>query len=294
MAYLAMHALGLGDDRIEHLAGRYSQRLVAIVPSPEAVTESTWIDHIGPQSSYAALRQFFGAQIEKQGWQATVTRFLPPLISGWIGDAFHATIRLGYGIEFQVPTEIASGLAYLAMMGNDPQLEAAARREPSTADANFYLTALRTLRDDRFSVGSFDDRVRLATHESGLCPCAGASEEVLRALSRSCLEVFAATREFFALHLVTGSHAFRVCSPYAGPDWGQIYSVGIAVAYLAVGAPDFVPVRGGKAELPMEMLLGDTDEHDLKLAYTSLQQSEAFDDPTYRAVVARYLALASR
>jgi hypothetical protein len=68
-----------------------------------------------------------------------------------------------------------------------------------------------------------------------------------------------------------------------------VYSVGIAAAYLAIGAPPFSALPTASAELPLDALSTDSDEHDIKIAYTSLMQANAFGDPVYRWVATRYL-----
>jgi hypothetical protein len=289
MACLAMHGLGMDVPLVERFAAQYRRRLVVQSHSPEVVTEANWERHVGRRESYSALRKFFASRIDSQGWQATVAEYLPSLISGWVKDAFHPLIRLGYGIEFQVPSEIASGLAYLGITGNDPQLAAIAQREPSPGDARSYLGSLQSSRNELFVGGRFNTRYQLASQVAALRPAAGPSDVVLKDLSRVCLEVFDATHDFFALHLVTSSHAFRICSPWAGPNWGALYGAGIAAAYLAIGAPTFTALSTASAELPLDMLLSDTNEHDIKIAYSSLAQTKAFGDPTYGWVAARYL-----
>lgn len=108
-------------------------------------------------------------------------------------------------------------------------------------------------------------------------------------LSRCALEVFHSTHELFALHLVTASHAFRVCSPWAGANQDAIFSAGMGAAYLAIGAPALGELADAAAELPLHLLAADNDEHDIKIAYSAQMQSRAFNDPTYQWVAARYL-----
>lgn len=289
MAFLAMHGLGMDVDRIERFAAEYRSRLVAQDRSAEIVTEADWEQHIGRRESYSALRKFFASQIDSHGWQTTVAHYLPSLITGWVKDAFHPLIRLAYGIEFMVPPEIAAGLAYLAITGNDPQLATVAERPPSQDSGLRYLESLQGSRQASFLEGGFNNRYQAASRVATLRPAGGNQTDVLRALSRAGLEVFDATHDFFALHFVTGSHAFRVCSLWAGLRWGAVYSVGIAAAYLAIGAPSFSALPTASAELALDALCTDTDEHAIKIAYTSLMQAKAFRNPTYRWVANRYL-----
>jgi len=291
MAYLAMHGLGIGIDRIREFAETYQQRLVRFPPPHETVSAENWHTHAGRRASYAGVLAYFSGEIERNGWRTTVSNHLPRLISGWVKDAFHPLIRLGYGIEFAVPTEIAAGLAYFTIVGDDPALLDMARRA-KPIDAAAYLGAARDLRDSRFARGPFNDRYRRILQS--VAPRPAARDDVLRAVSRSCLDAFDATHDFFALHLVTSSHAYRVCRPFAEAALGtaivdDLYSIGIAAAYLAIGAPAFEHVEREPAPLPLAALAHATDEHDLKLAYSCRAQRLAYDDIAYEAVAARYL-----
>ena len=290
MAYLAMHGLGIGFDDIDAFAAAYRGRLVSIPPPIESVSASNWRNHIRRRQSYAALLAFFGNEIESSGWQTTAARYLPALISGWVKDAFHPLIRLGYGIEFESTSEIAAGLAYMTITGDDPMLEKIAARGASKADGRTYIESVRPMHDPSYSRGPFNVRYqRITEGATGLRPASGEAGRTLEEISRACLEVFRATHDFFALHLVTSSHAFRVCAPYAGPGLDALLSAGIATAYLAIGAPPFEPLPRASAVLPIKRLCNATDEHDVKVAYSCLAQSHAFDDPTYRWVATEYL-----
>ena len=292
MAYLAMHGLGIDFQHIDAFAGWYRRKLVGQVPSPTAVTVGNWKHHLGRREAYAALRAFYSANIEARGWAATVGQYLPLLISGWVRDAFHPLIRLGYGIEFEVPSEIASGLAYLTIMGGDPQLAAIAARAPIETSGSAYLKSLQAWRDPSFEEGRFNSRYQRASQVATLRPVGGSGESTLKDLSRAALEVFDATHDFFALHLVTSSHAFRICAPWAGPRWGAVYSAGIAAAYLAIGATEFAPLpaTASPAALPVRKLSTSSDEHDIKIAYSALRQTQAFGDPAFVRTAVRYLA----
>jgi hypothetical protein len=226
-----------------------------------------------------------------RGWQATLARYLPSLISGWVVDLFHPLIRLGYGIEFEVPSEIAGGLAYLASAGDEPRLAVAARFPAAGAAGRAYLEDLPLPQSPWCpdGPGSFNRRYRQILHTTPLKPAGGAPANVLAELARACLEVFDSTHDFFALHLVTASHAFRVCSPWAGRSAEGVFSVGIAAAYLALGAPAFRSVVRSDAELPVDRLASAGDEHDIKLAHACRAMARAHRDSSYEWVAHRYL-----
>ena len=139
-------------------------------------------------------------------------------------DAYHATIRLGYGIEFDVASEIAAGLAYLAALG--PDALGSRRLGDATRGEDDPLAAAR----DVFRPSSARARSRSATTAvmtSGAIAALYASSQRMRcgarAERRSTCSI--PRTRFFALHLVTGSHAMRVCLPFGGPS-GRTIAVG--------------------------------------------------------------------
>jgi hypothetical protein len=236
-----------------------------------------------------SLVEFFEREISQYGWPDTVRRYLPTLVSGWVKDAFHPLIRLGYGIEFAAPSEIAAGLAYLTITGDDPRLTRLTTLGSSTEADSLYLEKVRKLSEPRFSHGPFNSRYERILRTATLQSANGLSHDAFSSLSRACLEVFDATHDFFALHLVTSSHAFRVCVPYAGANASDLFAIGIAIGYLAIGAPTFARLGRLTASLPLDRLKCATDEHDVKIAYSCRTQAQAYHDPTYEWAAARYL-----
>jgi hypothetical protein len=287
MACLAMHGLGIDPDHIAGFARNYSGKLAPLPPPMTVVSEENW--RLQHPDAYPALLVFFDAQIVAKGWQATVRQYLPELISGWVKDAFHPLIRLGYGIEFEAPSEIAAGLAYLTCVGDDAKLLELARQSPTVNRGRRFFERLQAQRRATFARGPFNARYEHIVKTADLHPADGAFETALVELSRACLEIFHATHDFFALHLVTASHAFRICSRWAGGDLTGLFSVGLGTAYLAIGAPAFRPITQADAELPTDALATASDEHDIKLAYSCHAQALASGDPTYRWCAANYL-----
>src|SRR5262249_36316022 len=155
---------------------------------------------------------------------------------------FHPLIRLGYGIEFEAPVEIAAGLAYLTTVGADSQLLELSRRSPVASRGRTYFQRLQAHRRKTFARGPFNARYEHIIKTTALQPADERLDTVLADLSRASLEIFHATHDFFALHLVTASHAFRICSRWAGDDLAGLFSLGLGIAYLAIGAPGFQPV----------------------------------------------------
>ncbi|MCZ4316827.1 questin oxidase family protein [Comamonadaceae bacterium G21597-S1] len=286
MALLAMWGLGMPVDDLARFERQYGGKLVSPEPSP-ATADSP---HPARTSVYRDLLARFDADIARDGWPDTVTRCLPPLLSGCAKDAFHPLIRLAYGVRFALPSEVAAGLAYLTLVGADAALERRARTTPSRLGGADYLAHWRMYRDDAYAQGRFGTRVARVLAQVPLCPARAPDRDPWRDISEACLQVFHATHDFFALHMVTASHALRVCAPYAGTQVTAIGTVALATAYLAIGAPACADVglpQSGPAAPPLRH---DSDEHDIKISFSGMEQARAFDDARYVAVATSYRA----
>ena len=136
--------------------------------------------------------------------ETVVAECLPSFLSSIALAAFHPVIRLAYGVTFSSDAETAAALAYLVSMHQDFPLDetpvdleaamAAQVEAPAvTFSSNRFGTSIRELRDaGAWPVG-----------QATLDECAGVS-----------LAVYRATRNFFALHMVTASQAVRSLVPF--------------------------------------------------------------------------------
>jgi hypothetical protein len=290
MTYLALHALGGSADAVQSFARSYRARLAPLPAAKTRLTADDWQRAIGHIESYPALLAYFDAEIAARGWRAAVGCYLPYLISGAARGAFHPLIRLAHAIEAEFEPEVAAGLAFLACTGPDTRLEQASAGGRTQLGGAAYLRSWQGHRREAFSKGRFDERYDRVVQTVPLRPAAAAAGNDFSELSRACLEVFDTSHDFFALHLITGSAAFRVCSPWLRPDTDRLFSVALAAAYLTLGAPDFRSVSGGAAALPLRALASATDEHDIKLAHACRAQALAYADSDYLSVAVRYLA----
>jgi hypothetical protein len=263
---------------------------VAPEPAPAVCTGTADAAHPARTTRYRDLLAQFDADIARDGWPDTVARCLPAVLSGCARDAFHPLIRLGFGIRFALPSEVAAGLAYLTLVGDDPALAQQARATPSEQGGTDYLARWQAHHDAVFTQGRFGARVARVLAQVPLCPARADEQDPWRALSEACLQVFHATHDFFALHMVTASHALRVCAPYAGTQVHAIGSVALASAYLAIGAPACADIGLPQTAPAPPALRHDSDEHDIKISFSCLEQARFFGDPRYTAVAARYLA----
>lgn len=119
--------------------------------------------------------------------------------------------------------------------------------------------------------------------------------DTLRRLARTALEVYAATADFTALHMVTGVQAARCILSYCEAPEAAIRYLwqAIAAAYLSIGRPEIPKVPeldpADAADWPaiLEAACAAEDEHVIKIVYSCWAEDAAYNDPLYRAVAGR-------
>lgn len=294
MTVLALCGLGARLQQVEDFHATYVRRLRPLPEPSVALTETDFRSAYGNPKAYPALRRYFSEELAKLGTSAALRRYLPELASGWVKDAYHPLIRLGYGIEFGVAPEIAAGLAVLASNGPDLALEAAVAQPNLEVDIPDYLAAIAKL--GLASEGeTFEARYRSVV-DTGLFAPPALSPRPIPDISAAALTVFHSTGDFFALHLVTGMHAFRQCLPWLPAQRAALATVGIAAGYAAIGAPALGALPSADESVPnveLATLLRSGDEHHIKLVYSCKTHSSAFSDPRYNFVAARYVSAVS-
>ena len=279
MALLAMWAAGAGQSDLERYAALYRDRLDPPVrhaqdPPPE------FAEAVGHLDAYGSMLAFFDGEIARRGTRRTLATWLPPLVSGWVRYAFHPIIRLAYGIRFDVASEVAAGLAYLASAGPDPALEALAETALPGDELLLPLPGPALAEP-------FERRYNATVAAGALKGRVVALPDHRRRVAELGLALFNDTHDFFALHVVTGTHALGVCTDAIGLEADGMLAAGFLAAYVTIGAPRFDP---GAGPAPASV----DDEHDAKLAFTCMDQARLLDSSRYRDASAVYGDVRSR
>lgn len=254
MALSAMQALGAPMNAMQSFFDDYSKKL----------------QPIDKKGIYYQKQQQLTKQIEEQGIQPVVSSWIPELLPGLATRAFHPLIRLGFGISFDQPSEVASALAYWQVAQFSPPLQPAERGplrlvlerdgDPGLESGSFTKNLLRLDQQHRYP----------APVEDSLLGCAAAS-----------LDVYLGTRNFFALHLVTATQAASVCEPYVDDSvLMSSLTAALRAAYQIVGAPDF--------QVPMAVPDRLDPEHAIKYCYACLMEHRRTGDDRYRAEIAGF------
>lgn len=249
---VALYKLGASSKRLQEAFDEYRDGLEARHP-PEGIKirpigqedEETgthsWSSLRGKRKYYSDLVNFFAQQIEAEGLRAVINRYIPHLLNGMDGAAFHGLIQLGYALEIQDASNVAEGLAYMTHcwynVGDVPEDESKLSRK-----GPFEL--LQELHEDPYfehtldhvhkshDYGKFQSRIHylveaddgkhlehLANYDIFLPLPDEADDETIkrkvddyvRIFSLCVLKVFGSCGcdGFFLLHLVTGMRALK-------------------------------------------------------------------------------------
>lgn len=302
MGLFSLAALGASGDRLQALADSNWSRLEPL-PTDEGpqVTTANWIKHLGQREALPGFRALFQAQIAQAGSARTLRRFLPGLLPGVGAGAFHALIRTGYGVRFRDDREVADGLAYwaIAFLPLGPLPAPGQQSDPRAALAEIHASATLGGRD--LSGRLIFDKMKAAAALPGFAQAVAGLRpraDSLAALSAAAVQLYVATGDFTALHMVTGAHAYRQLSPFieSHPDSIRYLWQALAAAYISIGAPAAAAPVGTGARGPSWRAItskaaASLDEHDIKLVEVAREEEAFYRDSIYRRAAARRMKL---
>ncbi|OAA51985.1 hypothetical protein NOR_00578 [Metarhizium rileyi] len=107
----------------------YQAAYIPARPSVVAELQGDWPAHapkyLGRDSHYSDFLKFFQDEIDQRGWEAVVNEFLcadtpksRDLVQRLFSGVAHPMIQLSFGLEWEQPAIMASGLAQAAVHGN--------------------------------------------------------------------------------------------------------------------------------------------------------------------------------
>lgn len=283
MAVTALAAMGAGDGRLATWAAGYA--------SAQALRPA------GPQE--AADRERWRARIQRDGSRATLAGALETLADGIGAAAFHAAIRAAYALERDDDLD----LAYALESWEREFVAMPVARTPKRVSAAEALDALERAPLDRSDPESslIATSMRVVGQRDGFAalvatvPSAAAIDDLALAAAGA----FAATGSFTALHMMTGTHAFRVLARALGdvdalmPAFWSAYAAAAIVAGVtpSLAAEKLEPLRCEcpSWEASIAAAVAHDDEHVIKATYTAWRLDEEIGDPVFGAAAARYL-----
>ena len=307
MVLIALYRMGADHDQLRQYYAKVEIGSTASEKralQAQRIDRGSWTKYLGIFGAWSSYRQFFQDEIGKHGVQEVLASYLPPLMRGVAGHAFHPLIRVGYGIDLNDKDEIAFGLAYWAS-AYLPAPEIA--KTKSRVDPAGMLNELKNsewLRGVKPHGQNIARRIgQFYAHEEFrrlVRPIELDSDRPLDAIAQAIAEAFRGHHHFTMLHGVTSCHAMRMILPYCEKQEEvlSMYWFSVCAAYLSViNVPVdlFHPLPDREANWPRKQkdAIATGNEHTIKLAYTCLKESEEYPNVYYPRFVLREIDMAA-
>jgi hypothetical protein len=230
--------------------------------------------------------------------------------------AFHAIIRLAYALRTDHAGEIASGLAAL-ICGYLPTGIETTRLAYCSSPAEGFRGLSSALNGRVFKGRMITEKLRAVLSDPlflNHCPQLREPERQLAALRALALQLYAQTRNFTALHLITGLHAWHtllIFEPALNQRaLAQELWLSFCAAYTSIGAPALTgmhpskksaqskqPTKLGRLpifEMPdletswqvvIENALGSQNDHQIKLTHACFEEFQLTGEQDYLSVL---------
>ena len=299
MALVALARMGAAPDRLQAFFARWTEKYAIIETQPAiALAGNDWLAQVGNPAAFSSLCRHFAQAIGHDGAPAVMGVVLSLAPHAPATDAFHAVIRMGYGIEAGHAGEIASGLASYVATNLPIDIDCTGRATAVSVEEGFAAVSDQ-LAGREWPVGSITGRLKAIAADPTFrralqSPPAGPA--LLDDLARASIALYWQTADFTVLHMVTGLYAARsVLSQLPASLVHQMRPsiwAALCAAYVSVGAPPLIPIDAPTVSAAWPELLqraiASDDDHVIKMVYTCFRESAQYPDSSF------YLAAASR
>lgn len=282
MALIALDRMGASAARLEAFFEHYRPKL-RLRSAPAAATDP--VASFGAAADFEGVFAFFKNGVAERGIDAVLREWLPRFIPGIAASAFHAAIRLGYGLEASDDSEVCFGLADWVI--GYQSLGSLGERTDDTLDG-IAASLARSVEGHRFQPGIIVDRMAEVARMPAVRALATQPRRLdFETIANFAIRAYAAKEDFTLLHLVTGCHAFRKLIPYMeAPDSAVRYLwQAVLIGFLSTGLPYRRPSMAAPIEHDwrtcLESAVRSDNDHTIKLIYTAWQESVVTGNPLY-------------
>ncbi|MFM0649759.1 questin oxidase family protein [Paraburkholderia bryophila] len=302
MALVALAEMGASAERLQAFFDRW-EREYALSASPveTLIARGEWSRHLGNAAAFGALRLLFLDWITEVGSAPVIVAVLNEVPFAPASEAFHALIRLTYGIEAAHSGEIASGLAALVSSHLPVDVQFDERRAAESVEAAFEHV-VDAMGGSAVEGSSITSRLRVVAsdvrfRQAVLAPPVSAC--LLDDVAQATIAAYWRSRNFTILHTVTASHAARILFAQLPEAMAARLLPGLWVAlcaaYVTVGRR-----ASGEGDVPdlavswsdvQRLAVASNDDHVIKLAYTCLCEYRRQPSAVYLAAAARVVGL---
>ncbi len=306
MAVTALREMGATPERVEAFAKTYRKKLKRKKVGKTTIDALLLSARLGDPTVYPAALNYFLSAIESEGRAQTLAEHLPELTGAIAAAAFHGVIRVSFGLIADNDVEIAAGLAYWHAHATPVKFArsiGAANNDAQTLLEDITATFAKNRRKLKLDQPTISERIAEVVSNPQLGPVltrAAAANVPFEQIAATALRIYMASRDFTALHCVTGVHATRVLAGHVVMDDQQLRKAlwsSLLAAYASIGAPALEPLAPPPTGAPDWHVIASAaqssdDEHDIKFAYACQEEARHYGrDAHYRFAVAKRLNL---
>jgi len=274
MALIALEKLGANTSQLEAYYANYAPSLIALESNRQYLV-SDWKQELGNKSAFDRYLAYFMQEVDREGIKVTLKHYLDYLMKGCGASAFHALIRLSYGIQVDNRAEVAFGLADLA--SNYFPVELPTRSELGLGQ---IVENALTIYDGVETKGSLISSRMMSViqhdvfNKVNLTPESMALEELAELVA----ELYLQSRDFTVLHAVTSCHAMRYIAPYFNQPtqslryyWTAVIAAILSVENLRLSAQANNPPKP-LSDFDLNVALTSDDSHVIKLVWSCVDE----------------------
>lgn len=303
MVLVALAKMGASPAHLRAFFAHWeNQFALPALPVSIPVSRQTWHLQLGRVDQFEALQVCLQQWIAEAGVQPVLLEVLQKIPFAPATGAFHALIRLAYGLEARHTGEIAAGLAFLITRNLDIDLNLKQRAvAPNASEA---LVRLSKAMAGKVYVGvSIVSKLRAVvadSHFDSVLQAVPPTEASFAEMAGLAIAAYAQTKNFIILHMVTAMHAARLLFGQLPPEFVQDLLpqlwIAFCAAYVAAGAP-LLPETEARPDSiefePWSALLATAqlsmNEHLIKFSYSCHQENLVYANPRYFASVSHLL-----
>jgi hypothetical protein len=262
-----------------------------------------WRDALGQGGRHPDWHVFFRAELERDGWQAVLRRWVPRFAPGLAGSATHGVIRAGHAARALAArdnavrrNELAIGLAYWATNYEELPWDGATVAQPLSVEAALAKVQTR-LPGCEPPRGNIITGLRALNETASFCTVAGLVDtrdpaKTLAEMASAFARVYLRNpdRRIAFTHAVTAPSALRLLAPYLDEETvraGVRYAWQAAAGLYVVYGDPRLPAPSPKTPLARDEVVAraiDTGgAHAIKLTEACLREEALSHDPVLLA-----------
>ncbi len=274
MALIALNRLGASDEKLLAFNELYSVKLKSLKPI-SSVVNFDWTTLLGEKEQFSNYLVFYSTRVDEIGIELTIKEYIDTLIHGCAASAFHALIRLSYGVLQENKTEVAFGLAHLSAHYFTLPESTTSQLSPQKLFKQALVPFAQYNAVGSSITASMQD---IIDHQQFAQVNVYPAVLTLSEMSKMFAKLYLQTDDFTVLHSVTSCHAFRTLQPFMQqPELAlKSYWTATLVAVLSVNELTILPLDDRPIEqieaLDFNVAINSDEDHLIKLVFSCLEE----------------------